>query len=236
MTIDRRRFLELGGAVAASVLAGCDARGPASARRLVRKSEEFNEKLERALFRHRSMDKPAQGAITAGRRFPSYYISETVPVWDESVRGRWALEVSGAVRTPLRLTLDDLLKLRRTTQRVNHYCVEGWTAVAEWSGVRVTEIMKLAEPTRDVAFVDFLSFDDDYHESWDLESATHSQTIVAYGKDGAMLSPAYGAPARLHSPVKLGYKCTKYLTKLVFSATKTGGYWSDQGYEWYAGV
>ena len=76
----------------------------------------------------------------------------------------------------------------------------------------------------------------DYHESWDVESALHPQTLVAYGKDGHLLPPAYGAPARLHSPVKLGYKNTKYLTRLVFRRERNGGYWSDQGYEWYGGT
>jgi len=76
----------------------------------------------------------------------------------------------------------------------------------------------------------------DYHESWDVESALHPQTIVAYGKDGHLLTPAYGAPARLHSPVKLGYKNTKYLTRVVFAGERNGGYWTDQGYEWYGGT
>lgn len=59
---------------------------------------------------------------------------------------------------------------------------------------------------------------------------------MAYGKDGHLLEPAYGAPARLHAPVKLGYKNTKYLTRVVFRAERNGGYWSDQGYEWYGGT
>ena len=82
----------------------------------------------------------------------------------------------------------------------------------------------------------FQTFDEGFHESWDLESATHPQTLVAYAKDGAYLPPAYGAPARLHSPVKLGYKNAKYLTRVVFLAERNGGYWSDQGYEWYGGT
>jgi DMSO/TMAO reductase YedYZ molybdopterin-dependent catalytic subunit len=64
----------------------------------------------------------------------------------------------------------------------------------------------------------------------------HPQTVVAYGLDGQMLGPAHGAPARVYSPVKLGYKNTKYLTKIVFMPVANGGYWSSQGYEWYGGV
>jgi DMSO/TMAO reductase YedYZ molybdopterin-dependent catalytic subunit len=64
----------------------------------------------------------------------------------------------------------------------------------------------------------------------------HPQTVVAYGLDGRMLGAAHGAPARVFSPVKLGYKNTKYLTRIMFLPNRTGGYWSDMGYEWYGGV
>ena len=137
---------------------------------------------------------------------------------------------------PMRLSLADLQRLPARTQRVNHYCVEGWTAIASWTGVRLRDLAALVRPTPDAQYVDFQSFDDDYHESWDIESAMHPQTIVAYGMDGAYLGPAHGAPARIYSPVKLGYKNTKYLTRIVFLPTRNGGYWSDQGYEWYGGI
>jgi DMSO/TMAO reductase YedYZ molybdopterin-dependent catalytic subunit len=119
---------------------------------------------------------------------------------------------------------------------VNHYCVEGWTAVAAWSGVRLNHLARMAQLTPDANYVDFQSFDDNYHESWDIDSALHRQTLIAYGMDGHMLGPDHGAPARLHSPIKLGYKNTKYLTRIVFMPTKAGGYWSDRGYEWYGGT
>ena len=195
-----------------------------------------NEVIERWLLRHTSMDHGSPGAIIAGNRFPSYFISRTVPMFDAALQGAWTLEVGGMVRTPLRLTLDDLQAMPRTTQRVNHFCVEGWNAVAQFAGVPVREIARRAGVLPAAAAVDFQSFDDGYHESWDMESALHPQTLIVYAKDGAPLTPAYGAPARVHSPVKLGYKNTKYLTRLVFMPERNGGYWSDKGYEWFGGT
>ena len=233
--LPRRDFLAGGAAsLTAALLAACDSRGPDGAARLLRFAERKNETVERWLLRHTSMDR-ARGRV-AGNHFPVYHISPSVPVWDTAARGPWALEVSGLVQRPLRLTLDDLRRLPATRQRVNHYCVEGWNAVAEWWGVRVSELARVAGALPTAQYVDFQSFDEDYHESWDLESATHPQTLVAYAKDGALLPPAYGAPARVHSPVKLGYKNTKYLTRVVFLPERNGGYWSDQGYEWYGGT
>ena len=235
--IDRRDFFAVGGGVlSAAFLAACDSSGPKSAEKLLRYAERKNLGVERALFRHTAIDKVQAGAHDAGNKLPSYFVSPTVPVWDESARGKWALEVSGLVGKPMRLTLDDLQRLPRVSNRVNHYCVEGWTAVETWTGVPFTELAKLVGALPDAHYVDFQSFDDDYHESWDIESAMHPQTVIAYGLDGKMLEPAHGAPARVYSPVKLGYKNTKYLTRIVFLPKMNGGYWSDRGYEWYGGV
>ena len=235
--IDRREFVSRGASlVSVAFLAACDSRGPKSAEKLLRYAERKNLGVERALYRHTAIDVVQSGAHDAGNKLPSYYVSPTVPMWDESARGKWALEVSGLVAKPVRLSLEDLQRLPRVSNRVNHYCVEGWTAVETWTGVPFTALASLVQPSPDAQYVDFQSFDDDYHESWDLESAMHPQSVVAYGLDGKMLEPAHGAPARFYSPVKLGYKNTKYLTKIVFMPKANGGYWTDQGYEWYAGV
>lgn len=235
--IHRRRFLEISGSsVTAALLAACDSRGPKSARRLLEHAEQRNEDIERLLLRHTTMDRAPRGAQAAGAKFPSYFVSDRLPVWDPVVRGAWSLIVDGAVRKPVTLTLDQLAALPRRTQRVNHYCVEGWTAVASWTGVRVSDLAKVVQPTADAQYVDFASFDSDYHESWDLESAMHPQTLIAYAMDGRWLGARHGAPARLHSPVKLGYKCTKYLVRVTFLPNRNGGYWSDRGYEWFAGT
>jgi DMSO/TMAO reductase YedYZ molybdopterin-dependent catalytic subunit len=235
--IDRRRFLLAAtGAVGASFLAACDSMGPRSAKPLLEFAQRKNEAIERALFRHTSMDVPKASAKDAGGAFPSYFISSEVPTWNEAARGAWRLEVSGLVRTPLSLTLTELAALPRTGYRLDHFCVEGWTAVATRTGVRLSELAQRAGVQPEARYVDFQSFDEDYHESWDIESAMHPQTLVVYAQDGQFLGPAYGAPARVYSPVKLGYKNTKYLTRIVFLPERNGGYWSDRGYEWYAGV
>jgi DMSO/TMAO reductase YedYZ molybdopterin-dependent catalytic subunit len=237
MPIDRRDFITItGAALSSAFLAACNSRGPKGAQKLVRYAERKNEIVERALFRHTSMDATLVGARAAGIALPAYFISKTVPVWDDSVRGAWSLEVGGMVDRPVRLSLQQLMDMPRMSQRVNHYCVEGWTAVEQWTGVRLSDLAKLAGVHKGAEYVDFESFDDGYHESWDIESAMHHQTVVAYGLDGHMLGPAHGAPARVYSPVKLGYKNTKYLTKIMFLPKRNGGYWSDQGYEWYGGL
>lgn len=237
MSMDRRRFITItGSAVAASILASCDSRGPKAAEKLLRYAERKNETLERALFRHTSMDAPIKGAGLAGAALPAYFISRTVPLWSDAINGVWSLEIGGMVDRPMRLSLDTLMGLPRTHERVNHYCVEGWTAVEQWTGVRLRDLVKIVGVQRGARYVDFESFDDGYHESWDIESAMHPQTVIAYGLDGHLLGPAHGAPARVYSPVKLGYKNTKYLTRIMFLPQRTGGYWSDRGYEWYAGV
>lgn len=265
----------LAAAYGASLLSACGSRGPDAAQSVLRAQARRNETVERWLFRHTAMDH-GTGPL-AGAAFPNYHVAPVVPVWDTARHGTWTLAVDGLVARPLRLTLADLQRLPRVSQRVNHYCVEGWNAVAVWQGVRVSELAQLAGASAEARYVDFRSFDvqsptavqadekrapsasdaapaalvpadrpgglladlaagRDYHECWDAESAMHPQTLVAYGRDGHLLDAAFGAPARLHSPVKLGYKNTKYLTRVVFLRDRVGGFWSDQGYEWYGGT
>jgi DMSO/TMAO reductase YedYZ molybdopterin-dependent catalytic subunit len=239
--IDRRAFLNAGlaagaGALVPLALGGCDSAGPESLSGPLSAVGRWNERVERALFRSGSTNVAPLGARAAGARFPSYFIADELPVWDASTSRPWRLEVSGLVRRPVRLSLDELKALPRTELRLEHFCVEGWSAVAVRTGVSLRELARRADVSPDARYVDFQSFDDDYHESWDIESALHHQTLVVYGQDGRMLEPAFGAPARVYSPVKLGYKNTKYLTKIVFLPAANGGYWTDQGYDWYGGV
>ncbi len=234
--LDRRAFLRLSTlGIGATVLAACNSAGPKSAGKVLSFATRQNEKFERWIL-GASTPSRAGNIAPAGARFPSYWISDTVPIWDEATRGAWSLEVTGAVKSPRTFSYDDLRRMKLETQRVPHYCVEGWSATADFTGVPMRALLASVQPSADARFVDFASFDDGYHESWDIESVLHPQTMVVLAKDGKRLSPGYGAPARVHGPIKLGYKNTKYLTKIVVMPGANGGYWSDRGYEWYGGT
>lgn len=236
--LDRRDFLRLfGGGAVTALLSACTVKGSEDTNRLLRAVGRQNERVERWLFRSLgAVNHPSGRLPTAGDALPSYHISPEIPVWDNTASGAWALVVDGAVRTPLRLSMDDLRRMSNRTQRVEHFCVEGWTAAIEWNGVPMRDILRLARPLPTAGYVDFSSFDSGYHESWDLDSVMHPQTLIALGKEGKPLTAEYGAPARVHSPVKLGYKNTKYLTRITLLSAPNGGYWSDEGYEWFGGT
>jgi DMSO/TMAO reductase YedYZ molybdopterin-dependent catalytic subunit len=164
--------------------------------------------------------------------FPKYEISRRFPI----APAGWTLQIGGLVRRPMVLTLEDLHRLPRVSQRVRHHCVEGWSAVASWTGVRLAEVADLVGADPRAGYVEFRSFDSGYFSSWDRESALHRQTILAYAMNGEPLAPQHGAPMRLYSAVKLGYKMVKYLTEVSFLPERSGGYWENQGYEWFAGI
>jgi DMSO/TMAO reductase YedYZ molybdopterin-dependent catalytic subunit len=126
--------------------------------------------------------------------------------------------------------------MTRTDVRGRHHCVEGWSAVASWHGVRMRDVARLVGADPRAGYVEFRSFDSGYWSSWDRASALHPQSILAYGEDGVPLDPGHGAPVRLFAAVKLGYKMVKYLTEVNFLPAPTGGYRERLGYEWFAGV
>jgi DMSO/TMAO reductase YedYZ molybdopterin-dependent catalytic subunit len=227
--ITRRKLLL--GLAAGATLAGCDAGGTATA--FLGGMERWNERVDRLLFsENRLAPEPPASELTPEADFPSYFISDSVPLAPDN----WMLVVGGLVARPSVFSLDQLMRMPRTGMRVRHHCVEGWSAVAEWHGVTIRELAKTVGASRDTQYVQFRSFDNGYYSTWDIESSLHPQTILAYGMNGKTLDPGHGAPLRLYSPVKLGYKSVKYLTEVNFLANRTGGYWEDQGYDWYGGV
>ena len=159
------------------------------------------------------------------------------------------LEVGGLVERPLRFSLADIHALPNRTQTTRHDCVEGWSAIGKWKGVRLSTLLEAVHPKPNARFVVFHCADpmeDDgsspYYESIDMEDAFHPQTILAYELNDKPLPIANGAPLRLRLERQLGYKMAKYVMRIELVEDYSGigggkgGYWEDQGYEWYAGI
>ena len=251
--IGRRGYLI--GTVAS--LAGCDTSHPR--RGFLGAMMRWNGGVQDAfLGPERLAPAPGESATTPIDAFPKYKIG---PFYPQAPPG-WMLEVSGMVERARRFRLQDLQSLPRTEIRVRHHCVEGWTAVADWHGVRVRDIAESVGAKPEAQYVEFVSFElapgaaalgehdpkrgpeiehppspsSTYASSWDRGSALHPQTLLAYGMNGAPLDRLHGGPLRLYSSVKLGYKMVKWLASVRFLDRPTGGYWEDMGYDWFAGV
>ncbi|MGH7535202.1 MAG: molybdopterin-dependent oxidoreductase, partial [Gemmatimonadales bacterium] len=177
---------------------------------------------------------PTYPPSARSRTMPSYFISDATPLPPDPAR--WFLDVGGLVRKPTSFTRARLEALPSVSYTVKHHCVEGWTAIASWAGVPVSSVAAMVEPLPEARYIRFDSFDENYYNGWDLKSAMHPQTILAYAYNDQPLRPDHGAPLRVYSPIKLGYKLTKYLTRLTFTADRPGGYWEDQGYPWLGGL
>jgi DMSO/TMAO reductase YedYZ molybdopterin-dependent catalytic subunit len=231
--LSRRAFLRAGAALGPLGLAACGWDGGRVLRPALAGISRINDWVGERLISHSRLAREYP-VSERNPHFPSYFISDRTPILADP--SAWALNVAGAVRKPMRLTLDQLKALPRLTYTVKHHCVEGWTAIATWTGVPLTALAALVEPTADARYLRFDSFDEDYFNGWDLTSAMHPQTILAYAYNDRPLMPDHGAPVRLYSPIKLGYKLTKYLTAVTFTRSRPGGYWEDQGYPWLGGV
>lgn len=159
----------------------------------------------------------------------------------------WRLSVTGLVERPLSLSLADLRAMPSRTQITRHDCVEGWSCIAEWTGVQMGRVLDLAGVRPEGRFVVLrcmdtiertLAGDVRYWESHDMVDAYHPQTILAWGMNGADLPVRNGAPLRLRVERALGYKMAKYLhaIEVVPDLTDAGSYWAERGYDWYAGI
>ena len=161
----------------------------------------------------------------------------------------WKLKVDGLVEAPREYSLAELRALPSRTQITRHDCVEGWSAIGKWKGARQAALLEEVKPKPAARYVVFHCADPMeeggkslYYESIDMEDAFHIQTLLAYDLNDQALPVGNGAPVRLRVERQLGYKQAKFVMRLevVDSFEKIaggkGGYWEDQGYEWYAGI
>lgn len=229
---DRRAFFRRAVPILPAALAACGWDGGPRLQPLFDKVIGFNNQLGEKLLQIRGAGVPPHQVVTG--RMPSYFISDQMPTLADPAA--WHLEIGGLVRTPMVLTTEMIGALPHIDYSVEHHCVEGWSSVAAWRGVPFSVFAQLVQPLPTARYVQFDSFDKGYMNGWDIESAMHPQTILADGFGGRPIGPDHGAPLRLYSPIKLGYKLTKYLTRVTFTDQKPGGYWEDIGYPWFGGL
>lgn len=252
--ISRRHLIAAGSAAAAGIVSGCDRISDApSLRWFLDLGGVMSLRAQRLLLSGQplvreygendiSPDFPLNG--TARPNSMAYFQLMM------SNFAEWRLAVDGLVRHPLSLSLDEIKALPSRTQITMHNCDEGWSAIAQWTGVPLAHLLQTAGLMPEARYVLFHCLDElvrtpdrsgFYYESLDLFDAFHPQTILAYAMNGRALPVAHGAPLRLRVERQIGYKHAKYVTRIEvverlngFGKGK-GGFWEDRGYQWYAG-
>ena len=154
----------------------------------------------------------------------------------------WRLAVDGMVARPASLSIAELKGYPSRSQITHLACEEGWSFIAEWTGVPLSHVLDAAGILPQAKYVVYFSIEDSWWDSVDMADALHPQTLVTYGMNGGELPAAHGGPLRLRVPRQLGYKSVKYITRLtVTDSLRTfgkglGSASPEGGYAWYAGM
>jgi DMSO/TMAO reductase YedYZ molybdopterin-dependent catalytic subunit len=231
--LERRIFLKRGLSLGAlSLLAGCSITDQESVQRVLMAMSRWNDGAQQWLFSpHRLAPEFPESRITRPFPFNAYYSEDEVVEVDGS---SYKLELAGMIRERKPWTLAELYALPQVSQVTRHICVEGWSAIGKWSGVRFSDFLARVGADTTAKYVGFQCADD-YYGSIDMATALHPQTIIAlrYGDD--ILPPKYGYPLKLRIPTKLGFKNPKHITAMFVTNEYPGGYWEDKGYNWFSG-
>jgi DMSO/TMAO reductase YedYZ molybdopterin-dependent catalytic subunit len=233
-SLERRLFLRGSlslGAVA--MLSGCDVTNTETAQRVLWKMSQWNDRVQAAMF---DPDKLApvypESAITQPFPFNAFYSEAEAPAVDGKT---YKLELGGLIREKKPWTLSELYALPEESQITRHICVEGWSAIGKWSGVRFKTFLERVGADLSAKYVGFKCADD-YYTSIDMATALHPQTQLTFKFADQILPTAYGFPMKLRMPTKLGFKNPKHIMALFVTNEYPGGYWEDQGYNWFAGL
>ena len=254
--ISRRRMIaSLGAGAGGLLLSGCDRINRSATFQSVQSSaQDLTMGMQRLVIDRDALAREFDAADIS----PVFRTNGNVMPASAAYRARlasafadWTLAVGGLVARPLRLGLAELRALPARTQITRHDCVEGWSAIAAWTGAPLGGVLRTAGLLPQARYIVFHCADDLigsrdgsglYYESIDLIDAFHPQTLLAYAMNGAPLQVAHGAPLRLRVERQLGYKQAKYVMaieavdRLDHIGGGKGGFWEDRGYEWYAGI
>ncbi len=213
----------------------------------LRRALEFTEQVNRDLY------SPARLSPT----FPRAMAREPRPhglegLGEEFDLGSWQLSLAGVFgkAEPIQLSLEEIKKLPRTEMITELKCIEGWSQVVQWAGVRFADLIALhppftlsgeapnikEKPTDLANYVGMSTPDGGYYVGLDMESALHPQTLLCYEMNGEPLTLEHGAPLRLVIPVKYGIKNIKRIGTIQYVSRRPTDYWAERGYDWYAGL
>lgn len=198
--------------------------------RPLRRVLEFNERVDRVVFSPRHLA-PTFSPMLAREPKPNGDIGIDDDDFDPST---WKLEVEGAEEAGP-FTLASIHALPRIEMVTQLNCIEGWTQVVHWAGVRFSDFVARVAP-KTMKYVGMETPDGDYYVGLDGDSAMHPQTMLCYEMNGQPLALNHGAPLRLVIPVKYGIKNLKRIGTIRFTNERPDDYWAEQGYDWYAGL
>jgi DMSO/TMAO reductase YedYZ molybdopterin-dependent catalytic subunit len=193
----------------------------------------WNDHVQAGLFsEHRLAREFPPDRVAKEFRFNAYFPATQAPVLDA---GSYRLGLSGMIGDKQPWTVAQLLALPRQSQITRHVCVEGWSYIGKWSGIRLGDFLRHVGADTNAAYVGFACADG-YYEGIDMPTALHPQTIMAVTAGDAVLPTRFGFPLKIRMPTKLGFKNPKWVTALYVTNRRPPGFWSDRGYNWFGGI
>jgi DMSO/TMAO reductase YedYZ molybdopterin-dependent catalytic subunit len=231
--IERRLFLRQSLSLGAlALLSGCGVVEGQSVDAMLLAMSRWNDRVQGWLFDpQRLAPEYPESAITRPFPFNAFYGEDEVP---EIEAADYELELGGMIRDRKSWTLAELYALPQVSQVTRHVCVEGWSAIGKWSGTPFRVFLERVGADTTAKYVGF-KCEDDYYSSIDMVTALHPQTLLAFRYADQILPAKYGFPMKLRVPTKLGFKNPKHITAIFVTNEYPGGYWEDQGYNWFSG-
>jgi DMSO/TMAO reductase YedYZ molybdopterin-dependent catalytic subunit len=231
--LERRIFLRQSLSLGAlAMLTGCDITNDDSVQRALVGMSEWNDRAQAWLFDPKKLaPEYPESLIDDPFPFNAFYGEEELKVIDQT---DYKLDLGGMIKERKAWRLPELYALPQVSQVTRLICVEGWSAIGKWSGVRLSDFLQRVGADLTAKYVGFKCADE-YYGSIDMPSALHPQTILALRYADQVLPPKYGFPMRLRIPTKLGFKNPKHIQAIFVTNTHPGGYWEDQGYNWFSG-
>jgi len=230
----RRMFLRGAASLGAlTMLTGCDIVDGPTSEAVLRRISEFNDGVQAAIFSGAKLaPEYPQSAITRPFPFNAYYSLDEAPTVDAA---GYRLAVGGLVENRKPWTLDELYALPQFSQITRHVCVEGWSAIGSWQGARLSDFLKRIGADTRAKYVWFKCAEG-YTNTIDMPTALHPQTQMTFRYANEVLPRAYGFPMKIRIPTKLGFKQPKYVVAMEVTNEDRGGYWENQGYNWFSGL